>query len=80
MERNLATTWESALRGAGYDAFDTGRDMVMLGQKGQRRVEARFDPKAIGDSGSLKAIVPVGIGAGIYESQVRDTSGSNGRP
>ena len=55
LSKNANTTWESALRSAGFDAYDTGRDVVMLTRKGQRRVDAAFDPEQIEATGVTKA-------------------------
>lgn len=55
LSKNANTTWESALRSAGFDAYDTGRDVVMLTRKGQRRVDAAFDPEQIEETGVTKA-------------------------
>lgn len=55
LSKNANTTWESALRSAGFDAYDTGRDVVMLTRKGQRRVDAMFDPEQIEETGVTKA-------------------------
>jgi len=89
LSKNANTTWESALRSAGFDAYDTGRDVVMLTRKGQRRVDAMFDPEQIEETGVTKArgglavfkgVAPFAVRGCRYEFQVSETSGSKCSP
>jgi hypothetical protein len=71
LSKNANTTWESALRSAGFDAYDTGRDVVMLTQKGQRRVDAAFDPEQIEATGVTKARGGLAVFKGVAPFAVR---------
>lgn len=74
LEMSTGGSWEGALRNAGYDSLNTGRDMIMLTPQGQRRVTARFDPKQIDSSNLLAGTIggAVAIPAALYASQDKE--------
>ncbi len=66
--RMLTQLWDvntqrdmNVLRAAGFDALDTGRDVVMLRPENIRSPRARFDPRHLSSPDWMAAVAPFGL-------------------
>jgi hypothetical protein len=68
IEQNSRFLPNTVLREAGFDAIDTGRDVIKLASDGIRLRSARFDPARADSTNIRHGLIPIGLGLGAYGS------------